>query len=311
MAKRYVVFALVLLMAWTAGAQSFRVSVDASKELGRNFTLLVYDTDSQPRVVKPKGKKGPVTFEDDVKDAVYAELRHRKIDTPLPFFLEGADITIKYNSANPEASAITGSRSNSQLRYQLEQCDGDIGCLAQYVQENPTSPVAPYILERYVSTSVSYETVAALFRQLGGDAVKSYHYRRLQQRLHQLEALAEGSPIPSFSYTGSDNRTVKIDSVLTGGSYNLIIVGATYCSQCQRIEKEVRGSFKNVHPVVIDVDRQKDGWDAPLLKLLDIDHVPYLILLDKDRRIVARDLRIWQLKRTLEQQPANANKNKQ
>ena len=227
MAKRYVVFALVLLMAWTAGAQSFRVSVDASKELGRNFTLLVYDTDSQPRVVKPKGKKGPVTFEDDVKGAVYAELRHRKIDTPLPFFLEGADITIKYNSANPEASAITGSRSNSQLRYQLEQCDGDIGCLAQYVQENPTSPVVPYILERYVSTSVSYETAAALFRQLGGDAAKSYHYRRLQQRLHQLEALAEGSPIPSFSYTGSDNRTVKIDSVLTGGSYNLIIVGAT------------------------------------------------------------------------------------
>ena len=187
----------------------------------------------------------------------------------------------------------------------------DIGCLAQYVQENPTSPVAPYILERYVPTSVSYETVAALFRQLGGDAVKSYHYRRLQQRLHQLEALAEGSPIPSFSYTGSDNRTVKIDSVLTGGSYNLIIVGATYCSQCQKIEKEVRESFENVHPVVIDVDRQKDGWDAPLLKLLDIDHVPYLILRDKDRRIVARDLRIWQLKRTLEQQPTTANKNKQ
>ena len=311
MAKRYVVFALVLLMAWPAGAQSFRVSVSASKELGRSFTLLVYDTDSLPRVIKPEGKKGPVAFAGEVKGAVYAELRHRKINTPLPFFLEGTDISIKYNSANPEASAITGSRSNSQLRYQLEQCDGDVGCLAQYVQDNPTSPVAPYILERYVSASADYDAVASMFRQFGGEAAKSYHYRRLQQRLRQLEALADGSPIPSFTFTGSDGRTVAIDSALAAGSYNLIIVGATYCSQCQRIEKEVRESFKNVHPVVIDVDRQKDGWDAPLLKLLDIDHVPYLILLDKDRRIVARDLRIWQLKRTLEQQPTTANKNKQ
>ncbi len=311
MAKRSVVFALVLLMAWTAGAQSFRVSVDASKNLGRSFTLLVYDTDSKPRAINPKGKNGPLVFEGDVKGAVYAELRHRKIKAPLPFFLEGADISIKYNPASPEASAINGSRSNSQLRYQLEQCDGDIGCLAQYVQDNPTSPVAPYILERYVSASADYETVAALFRRLGGEAAKSHHYRRLQQRLHQLEALAEGSPIPSFSYTGGDGRPVNIDSALSGGSYNLLIVGATYCGQCQKIEEEVQRSFKNVHPVVIDVDRQKDGWDAPLLKLLDIDHVPYLILVDKERRIVARDLRIWQLERTLEQQQATANNNKQ
>ena len=47
-----------------------------------------------------------------------------------------------------------------------------------------------------------------------------------------------------------------------------------------------------------------------MMKLLKIYHVPYLILIDKERRIVARDLRIWQLQRTLEQRPAPKDKKK-
>ena len=95
-------------------------------------------------------------------------------------------------------------------------------------------------------------------------------------------------------------RTLHLDSILVDGCHNIIVVGATYCRQCKNIEKELYNSFPLVHPVVIDIDQLKEGWDAPFLKQLEINHIPYLILLDNKRRIVERDLRIWQLQRILQ-----------
>ncbi|MBO7488779.1 MAG: hypothetical protein J6T88_00710 [Bacteroidales bacterium] len=299
MTRKAAVFALLLLTAYTAAAQLFRVNVNAPAQMGRDFSLLVYDGDMTPRILKPKGKKGLV-ITGAVKGAVYAELRHPKVAMPLPFFIENTDISISYKSDNPETSPITGSRINSELRYQLELSEGDNSSLAEYVRKNPASPIAPYIVDRYISPSADYETVSELYKMLEGEAVKTYHYRQLGQRLKNLEALADGKRMPDFAFTDLKGNTLHLDSILVDGCHNIIVVGATYCRQCKNIEKELYNSFPLVHPVVIDIDQLKEGWDAPFLKQLEIDHIPYLILLDNKRRIVERDLRIWQLQRILQ-----------
>ena len=141
-----------------------------------------------------------------------------------------------------------------------------------------------------------------MYNSLGGEALKTYHYRLLGQRMLHLEALADGKRMPDFTFTDLNNQTNRIDSVLVDSCHNIIVIGATYCRQCKGIEDALYKSFPMIHPVVINIDQQKDSWDAPFLKQLEVDHIPYLILLDPERRILARDLRIWQLQRMLKKE---------
>ena len=49
--------------------------------------------------------------------------------------------------------------------------------------------------------------------------------------------------------------------------------------------------------LVIDIDDNPNGWDAQNLKQLSVDHLPYMILVDKDGIVVSSDMRIWELER--------------
>ena len=292
-----------MALAFTAGAQMFRVSVGVPAQLDRGFTLWVYDTDSLPHTFKPTGKNGPVVITGKVEGigTAYAELRHPKVAEPLPFFIDNTDITINYNAESPAASPITGSRTNSVLRYQIEQCgSAGVECLAQFAADNLSSPIVPYVIDRYLVTALDIEGTTALYKGLSGNATKTYHYRRLGRRLQRLAALAEGQPMPSLAYTDKAGRTASLDTMLADSGYTLLIVGATYCRQCADIKREVKRAFAQVRTVAVDVDNLKEGWDAPLMQLLDIDHIPFLLLVDPRHRIAARDIRVWQLGRLLE-----------
>lgn len=299
--KRCFVFALLCALAVTAAAQTFQVSVSAAKLPAKGFRLMVYDTDSEPRMLKPKGKKG-VVFSGTVRGNVsYAELHHPLASRPLPFFIDNGEIAIRFNADTPEASSVTGSRQNSIFRYQLEQCGTtDAECLAQFVAENPTSPVAPYIIERYILPQSDYETTLQLYEALQGDARRAYHYRRLGQRLEAQAALAVGAKLPSMTAVMTDGKTVHFDSLWNEKDYNILLVGSSYCSPCKRMLSTMAQAFPELTVASIDVDSLAGGWDAPLMQQLDIDHIPYLLVIGPDRSIVARDARVWELKRIIE-----------
>ena len=66
--------------------------------------------------------------------------------------------------------------------------------------------------------------------------------------------------------------------------------------------QELKDKYPDIKPIEINIDLEKETWDAPFVKTLAIEHIPYLILLDKNGRIVARDVRIWELERIRKQQ---------
>ncbi len=292
------VFALLVSLAWAASAQLFSISVDVPSPLGGNFRLLVYDGDSIPRVLKPNGKKKQVVFSGKVNGTVYAELYNSKVTAPLPFFIENNNISITYRADIPESSPITGSRSNSILRYQLEQCGtGDADCLGRFVAENPASPLAPYIIHRYLLGSADRETVERLYATLTDEATKAYHYRLVGERLRRLAALETGNKLPDIAVADLKGANRSIDSMLVEGRYNVIFVGSSYCRQCTDVKKELAHAFPEMNILEFDVDSIAGGWDAPLMQQLEIDHIPYLMLVDAERRIAARDIRIWEIER--------------
>ena len=298
--RNFLLLIVSLLVSSLATAQSFRVSVSCDGLSKKNVSLLIFDEGATPRKVKPKATASGVVFTGSVAAPVYAELRHSDVSRPLEFFIENSEIRISFEQSNPNASAVNGSRVNSQMRYLLEQCvESDLTtCLSQFVTDNPSSPFASYILNRHLSQILDVAELDSLFRRLKPSPKPDYHYQLLASRLSVLSNLAEGCRLPNLLFT-VDGRQLHTDSVWVDSCWHLLLVGASWCRQCAEIGQSLERDFPSVQTLVINVDNEKLGWDSPFMQQLDVDHIPYLILTDDKCRIVKRDLRIWELQRLI------------
>ena len=280
-------------------AQDFVVRGTCSQPLRGRMTLTIYDGDSTVRTMKC-----PVldTFrlEGQVSKVCVATLSCGKM-APLLFFLEPSEINIALDVGNPAASRINGSRSNSQYRYLLESCSEEgMRCLMQYVADNPTSPFSPLLLYEHLS-SVELVEADRLCRAMKGEATHTYHYHLLRRQLRALLSVAEGSRVPDFQFVDSSGCVLHYDSIASGEGCMVVLVSASWCSTCRNAEAVVRSLPEGVARQTILVEQQPRRWDAPCLRTLVIDHIPYIILIDSHGNIVERDLRHWELLRRLKE----------
>lgn len=295
-----------LFIAMTAAAQPSSFSLSVINPPSGKASLLIYDNESSAREIKGRRDKGNLMFSFSVNSPTYAELQLSASPSNIPFFIENNDMRIQYDSLQPESSPINGSRTNSLFRYILEQCEQRTECLTEYVAGNADSPIAPYLIYRYIAPNVDNETLLSLFKMMNGHAVSTWHYSKLQQRLSVTKTAAEGMTLPSFIFLDNNRRLCIIDTLLSDTCHTLIIIGASWCRQCSDAQR-IADSIPSLRSVTINIDNDKWLWDAPIMQQLDIDHIPFLILVDNRRTIVARDIRPWELAR---RQLSLQNKNK-
>lgn len=293
---------LVATMAHNVVAQGFSVRVEMPKEARGKGSLYLYTTDAMPRAAKGTKNGTTYLFQGAVDGVVYAEFRYintlsNNAVSIIPFFVENSDIVVRYNAEAPETSPINGSRSNSEYRYQLEQQAVNPTHLAHYAESHTTSPITPYIIYRYLSGDSPQDILQQLVGQLDGEAKSTYHYGQLQRLMNSMEQLRDGERLPTFAFRDRQGKERQLDTLLTDSSYHVVLVGASWCEQCRRAGNELRSRYPEIQTIEIDIDSDKRSWDTPWLELLNIDHIPYLIVLDEQQRIVARDLRIWELER--------------
>ncbi len=298
MARRLLLPIFVLLISYSS-AQTFRVTVKTETTGKCRMFLHVYDNDTTARAIKSKIIENEFIFEGSVSQPCYAELKSSLNSKPLRFFIENNDITIKYNNQNPEASPIIGSRSNSLLRYLLEQCgqyNPPTECIALYVKQNPESLITPYLIDRYLIKASNKEAIYEMVQSLTGEAAKSYHGRKLTNNLQTMIPAAEGDIIPAFVFVDTKKNSHKIDTLLSDSTYNFILIGASWCTQCNDLRYKIDKEWPQYKLTTINIDNDKKGWDAPCIQALKIDHIPYILIVDKDKRIVAREPELWEIK---------------
>lgn len=306
--RRFLLLMLAVLPSWLAYAQGYTVSVVCSQPQKGSMTLTLYDGDSTSRSFRASANSGSCSFEGSVAKPTLASLSTKE-SAPLYFYIENANLRIDYNSAAPTASRITGSRANSQFRYILEGCNGATDCLKGYVKEHTDCIFAPFLLSQYVWDDNDAD-MAMLFDSLQGDATRTYHYHLLQQRIARLRAVTVGQKMPNFVYYDSVARhfdSLRPQHPEWKEKHIALLIGATWCEQCQRIEHQLQAMMQDsllsaqLAYTAIAIDRSPKGWETPFIEQLSISMVPYIILLDPNNRIVARDVRIWELQRTLQQ----------
>lgn len=277
--------------------QACRLHVQAANGGRATLLLTLYDADTVPRRLRAALRNGEADFSTTIKGPCYAELSTKQAKQPLTLFVEPGDIQVRYNMDQPEQSAVSGSRTNSQYRYLLEQCPAyESDCLQQALQQNASQVFAPQLLTMLMQhAALPLGEQQALFAQLNGDATSAYPYHLLAARLGRAASLQPGQPLPNLACTTADGKQQPLSAMLDKQRPNLLLVGATWCSQCQQVAARVAKQHPEVNLVSLNLDHEPKGWDAPYMQALAIDHIPFLLLLDANGRIVHYDLREWQL----------------
>lgn len=290
-----------IILPFLCSAQGFEISGQSS--LTGTFSLTIFDGDSTTHVLSAECNKGLFLFTGQVGRPVAAMLEHPAMKRPLYFFVENSEISISVNASNPDASLIKGSRSNSEYRYLMElyRSDDDPNAfLRQYVKKNPESIYIPLVLHRQMS-NLDDATLRQLVTQVSGPACHTYHYNVLRRWMQLTPAVAEGCEMPDFAFLDSQKQRHQFSDSRNGEGATLIFFSASWCDICKTQLDEATNLLanKNAEILVINIDDNPNGWDAHYLKELSVNHLPYMILVDPNGLVQARDIRIWELKKTI------------
>lgn len=220
---------------------------------------------------------------------------------------------------NNRESIIKIGNDIDDLKYQQRKYQLD------YVKEHPNSYVSSYILNS-ISYYLDLTELENIFALLTPGVRQSYEGQVIENRIKVLKSTQIGAIAPDFTMPDINGNPIKLSDVYKQNKYTLIDFWASWCSPC-RIENPnvVRAYNKynkngfGVFGVSLDKNRGsleralvKDGivwpnvtdfkgWRNAAAELYGIKTLPSNILVDREGRIVARNLREEALHQKLEE----------
>jgi len=166
------------------------------------------------------------------------------------------------------------------------------------------------------------------FEKLSDNLIKKYpdnsHSKDLLVRVEDIkknieakkkaqELLKKGNPAPEITLNNTSGEAVKLSSLR--GKYVLLDFWASWCAPCRQLNPRLRKvyqKFKNkgfeIYAVSLDRDIQAWEnaiktdkidwiqvsdllyWQTPLVKLYDVESIPFNYLLDKEGKIFQKDI---------------------
>jgi len=251
---------------------------------------------------------------------------------PFFFFADNADVTLEGDAQNPNLILVKGSetqarldaftKSYNDLEAKLEadstnQADADeilkMHCF-DYVWENPTDPVAHYVLYRYKWAFGPCELRTMIDNIHKADSTLSTsNLKQAEEYVGKLERVQAGQPIIDFTQNDPEGHPVTL-SQIANGKLLLVDFWASWCPDCRKANPDVVAAYQKYHDqgfdvlgVSFDTDKEKwlaavekdgltwtqvsdlQGWNNAAGALYSIAFIPQNALI-KDGVIVARNL---------------------
>lgn len=251
----------------------------------------------------------------------------------FPFFTDNNDVTIEGDAQNPNAIVVKGSapqdrlmaftESYNALEAKLEadstmaQADKDeilkMHCF-DYVWDNPTDPVAHYVMYRYKWAFGPCELRTMIDNIHHADStLTTKNLAMAEEYVEKQERVQAGQPIIDFTQNDPDGNPVTL-SELAQGKLLLVDFWASWCPDCRKANPGVVAAYQKYHDqgfdilgVSFDTDKEKwlaaiekdnltwthvsdlQGWNNAAGALYAIAFIPQNALI-KDGVIVARNL---------------------
>ncbi|MFA8301447.1 MAG: redoxin domain-containing protein [Hyphomicrobiales bacterium] len=184
--------------------------------------------------------------------------------------------------------------------------------LINFIESNSSSPVASYLL-RGNTYQFDYDQIDKAVNSFTGDAKTTQDYKFVEDYRNKLKACQIGMTAPDFTLPDTAGNPVALSSLK--GKVFLLDFWASWCSPCRAANPSVvalYNEFKDqgfeVFGVSLDENKEnwlqaiKDdkltwtqvsdlkGWKSAAGDLYGVKGIPHTVLIDKDFKIVAKNL---------------------
>lgn len=266
-----------------------------------------------------KVQSGRFSYEREVRNDVTLMIVFPNFSEQPIFASPGKEVEVKGDATHLKDIAIEGTDANDELtklRLRINKLTPPEipATVAQYIKENPTSIVSAYLLDRYFINAktpdyVEGQRLAALMLKADPDNGK---LRKLKKQLDGLKNSRLQATLPSFSATDMDGK--KVTNAQLKGKIGIISTWATWQYSSTDIQRRLRKLQKkhmeelSLISICMDGDKHEcrkraerdslqwsiicDGllFQTPLAQKLGLNVVPSMVVVNKQGRIVARDL---------------------
>ena len=244
----------------------------------------------------------------------------------LPIFAQpGSLVKMEGDASHLKETTVSGTPDNDQMTaFRLASNElpppEQQQMAEQYIREHPSSPSSNYLLRRYFIQNVTadYPHALELCTLLLDAQPTNVELVQLHKQLDRLGNMVTGTPLPHFTATDTNGRTV--DESLLQNKVNVILAWATWNFESQNAVRQLKMVWED-HPhdlsvltICLDASPSEgrnifardslrwpnvcDGqmWDSTLVTKLGIAFVPDNIIVDRQGRIVARSLKTSELR---------------
>ena len=194
--------------------------------------------------------------------------------------------------------------------------------IAEFAKANPKSLAAAYAVSRNLLIEPKVEVLETVYAAFDSTIKQSRYGKTINETVLAIKKTAVGQPAPEFTMNNRDGKPVSLSN--TRGKIMLLDFWASWCGPCRRENPNVVKAYEKFHAkgfnilgVSLDKDRdkwleaiQKDklvwnhvsdlkGWSNEAAKAYGIRAIPANLLLDKDGKILAKNLRGEELMKKL------------
>jgi hypothetical protein len=266
-----------------------------------------------------KVQNGRFAYEKEVRKDVTLMLVFPNFSEQAVFASPGEEVEIKGDATHLKEMTITGTNENDELtklRIRLNKLTPPeiTAAVAEYIQEEPSSMISIYLLDKYFVNAktpdyVEAQRLATLMLKANPD---NGRLRKLKKQLDGLKNSRLQAMLPVVSSTDINGKSISTSQVK--GKIGVISTWATWNFPSTDIQRKLRKLQKqypqelSLISICIDgdkreckkrVDRDSLLWtivcdeqmfQTPIVQQLGLFVVPSMVVTNKQGKIIARDI---------------------
>ena len=237
------------------------------------------------------------------------------------------DMEAKVSRWNKEMAAATEKKDNkkiAQIEQDYQAAEQDVVNKAKAMLPEMGTSLASLFALNFINIESDFSTYEALAQKFETEKPNSPHAKSLIGRVARIKGVSVGAPAPEIALSDTSGNTVPLSSLK--GKYVLLDFWASWCGPCRQENPNVvrmYNKFKDKGFAIysVSLDKAKESWvrairndnltwthvsdlkfwQSEAAQKYGVQAIPATFLLDKDGKIIAKNLRGDALEQKLEE----------